>query len=131
MPYFKCENIGGGSDGPRYITRIDGEIQNRDIKLITDGEWTSVSTLPYEFQQSSPVVLNNEIHILGSWESKYRTKHYKYDGSTWTSVSTLPYNFYYGSVVVYNNEIHILGSYDSSYYTKHYAVAIPVYKRIQ
>ena len=119
MPYFKCENIGGGSDGPRYITRIDGEIQNRDIKLITDGEWTSVSTLPYEFQQSSPVVLNNKIHILGGGNGN-STKHYKYDGSTWTSVSTLPYQFFNSSPVVLNNEIHILGSWESKYRTNHY-----------
>ena len=125
----------GGSDGPRYITRIDGEIQNRDIKLITDGgEWTSVSTLPYSFYDSSAVVYNNEIHILGSYNSSsYNsssdyTNHYKYDGSTWTNVSTLPYDFYCGSPVVLNNEIHILGGYDSN--TKHYIVAIPLYKKL-
>ena len=121
MPYFKCENIGGGSDGPRYITRIDGEIQNRDIKLITDGfDWGGASTLPYDFYLGSAVIYNNEIHILGSSNSSSNTKHYKYDGSTWTSVSTLPYNFRYGSAVVYNNEIHILGSNNSSDYKKHY-----------
>ena len=62
MPYFKCENIGGGSDGPRYITRIDGEIQNRDIKLITNSSINvNVSTLPYNFHDGSAVILNNEI----------------------------------------------------------------------
>ena len=77
MPYFKCENIGGGSDGPRYITRINGEIQNRDIKLITNGgSNVNVSTLPYNFYQGSAVVLNNEIHILGTSDSISRTKHY-------------------------------------------------------
>ena len=66
-------------------------------------------------------------------EGSYRTKHYKYDGSTWTNVSTLPYSFYWGSAVVLNNEIHILGGGDSSsgHRAKHYIVATPVYKRIQ
>ena len=75
--------------------------------------------MPYNFYNGSAVVLNNEIHILGSGDSGY-TNHYKYDGSTWTEVSTLPYNFYDGSAVVHNNEIHILGSGDSSGYTNHY-----------
>ena len=65
--------------------------------------------LPYNFYRGSAVVYNNEIHILGSYGSSYRTKHYKWDGSSWTKVSTLPYDFRYGSAVVYNNEIHILG----------------------
>ena len=113
---------GGGPDGPRYITTIDGEIQNRDIKLITDGgEWTSVSTLPYSFYRGCAIVYDNEIHILGGYtinNDNELIKHYKWNGSTWTNVSTLPYNFYYGSVVVYNNEIHILGGYNNG--TKHY-----------
>ena len=125
MSYYKCktDGVGGGSvDGPRYITKINGKIQNRDIEFkVIDMIWSSVSTLPYKFRNSSAVVYNNEIHILGSAVSGNETKHYKYDGSTWTSVSTLPYNFYWGSAVVLNNEIHILGSYgDNSYKTKHY-----------
>ena len=49
MAYF--ETVGGGSiDGPRYITTIDGKIQNKDVKLKTDSyKWESVSTLPYIF----------------------------------------------------------------------------------
>ena len=76
----------------------------------------SVSTLPYNFYGGSAVILNNEIHILGSMNSE--TKHYKWDGTSWTSVSTLPYRFNYSSAVVLNNEIHILGSGTST--TKHY-----------
>ena len=81
--------------------------------------WSSVSTLPYEFNYGSAVVYNNEIHILGGTvtNSNYR-KHYKWNGSSWSSVSTLPYDFYQDSAVVYNNEIHILGSYSIS--KKHY-----------
>ena len=67
----------------------------------------SVSTLPYSFSGGSAIVLNNELHILGSNNSSYYTKHYKYNGTSWESVSTLPYDFYSGSAVVYNDEIHI------------------------
>jgi N-acetylneuraminic acid mutarotase len=77
--------------------------------FITSGssKWTSVSTLPYIFYQGSAVVLNNEIHILGSCNNS--TKHYKWNSSKWTSVSTLPYIFSSSSAVVLNNGIHILG----------------------
>ena len=80
-----------------------------------------VKDLPYDFEQSSAVIYNDEIHILGSSASAYRTSHYKWTGSEWVEVSTLPYEFYYGSAVVYNNEIHILGgSSMSTARTKHY-----------
>ena len=68
----------------------------------------NVSTLPYGFSQGSAVVLNDEIHIMGSYNGA--TSHYKYNGTSWESVSTLPYNFYEGSAVVLNDEIHIMGS---------------------
>ena len=92
-------------------------------------ENVEVSTLPYVFYQGSAVVLDGEIHILGSGYSyvsgsyyvypnaKY---HYKFNGSTWESVSTLPYEFYVGCAVIYNNEIHILGSGYTNYDTNHY-----------
>ncbi len=73
-------------------------------------------TLPYGFYKGSAVVLNDEIHILGSNGSK--TKHYKWTGTSWVSVSTLPYNFYGGSAVVFNGEIHILGGVTNE--TSHY-----------
>ena len=65
--------------------------------------------LPYAFYRASAVVYNNEIHILGSYDSANRTAHYKWNGSEWVSVSTLPYEFFNGSGIVYNGEIHILG----------------------
>ena len=88
----------------------------------------SVSTLPYEFRNGSAVVYNDEIHILGSYDSSYYTNHYKFNGTSWESVSTIPYNFSNGSAVVYNDEIHILGSgyYNGTYpngnypYTKYH-----------
>ena len=83
-----------------------------------------MSTLPYEFQNGSAVVYNDEIHILGCNVSGYQNKHYKWDGESWTQDISVPYTFSYGCAVVYNNEIHILGGYDSSTYqhnmTYHY-----------
>ena len=81
-------------------------------------KWESMGKLPYSFYSGATVLLNDEIHILGCNGSSYRTRHYKYDGSTWTSVSTLPYNFYNGSAVLYNDEIHILGGTGGD--TNHY-----------
>ena len=81
----------------------------------------SVSTLPYSFLNGSAVVLNGEIHILGSSsDSTSHKSHYKWDGTSWTSVSTLPYNFYQGSAVVLNGEIHILGSHATGVGLNHY-----------
>lgn len=81
----------------------------------------SVSTLPYAFFGGCSVVLNGEIHILGSNESSSYTKHYKWNGISWVSVSTLPYNFRFGSAVVLDGEIHILGSADNEFtYKNHY-----------
>ena len=80
-----------------------------------------VKDLPIEFGNGSAVLYNNEIHILGSSASAYRTSHYKWTGTEWVEVSTLPYEFYYGSAVVFNGEIHILGgSGSSSGKKKHY-----------
>ena len=89
-----------------------------NLTLSSVSSWVNKSTLPYDFYYSDAVVLNNEIHILGSSNSSYYKYHYKYDGSSWTQVSTLPYNFYNGDAVVLNNEIHILGSSNSV--AKHY-----------
>ena len=94
---------------PFYFTGFKDKVENAQM---------STSTLPYNFYQSSAVVYNNEIHILGA--AGGMLYHYKWDGSSWTSVSTLPYSFYQGSAVVYNNEIHILGSETRGYYTAHY-----------
>ena len=116
----------------KFVTIVDGVIQTKNIDFkLEQCVDENVSTLPYQFYFGSAVIYNNEIHILGSYNSSSDyTNHYKYDGSTWTNVSTLPYNFYEGSAVVLNNEIHILGSYNSSYRTKHYIVAIPLYKKL-
>lgn len=76
------------------------------------------STIPYNFNNGSAVVLDGEIHILGSKNDGCMMSHYKWDGFSWTEVSTLPYNFYSGSVIILNEEIHILGGIGGA--TKHY-----------
>ena len=112
VPFKKGGNV--TIDGVPF----EGDVLN--LVSETTIENISVSTLPYNFYQGSAVVLNNEIHILGSNKDTSYTKHYKWSGSAWTEVSTLPYNFYQGSAVVYNKEIHILGSANSNCYNKHY-----------
>ena len=112
----KLESSGGG-----LKVSINGglkDIEQMDIVTVLEESWSSISTLPYQFCGSA-VVLNNEIHILGS--TSYSTKHYKYNTSTntWSSVSILPYDFYYGSDILLDNEIHILGGYDGNT-TAHY-----------
>ena len=42
----------------------------------SNNTWSNVSTLPYEFYYGSAIVLDNEIHILGSYNSNYYTNHY-------------------------------------------------------
>lgn len=97
-----------GTYVPQVVT-IDGEVYTDDLELISSLSSMNFENLPYYFYKASAVVLNNEIHILGSGYDAYWVNHYKWDGSSWTSVSTLPYGFS-GSAVVLNNEIHILGS---------------------
>ena len=76
--------------------------------------WSLVMGVPDYLSFSAVVVYNNEVHLIGSSLSSYRTIHYKINFNTkeYTEVSTLPYSFDEGCVVVYNNEIHILGGYD-------------------
>ena len=79
--------------------------------------WFELDDLPYEFYYGSAVVLDGEIHILGSWSGSGK-QHYKWDGTSWTEASTLSRSFYNGSAVVLDDEIHILGGGNSS--TQHY-----------
>lgn len=100
--------LGGGKPEGLYVWKkheIGSELKELN---------KSVSTLPYSFFDGCAVVLNGEIHILGSNESSCYTKHYKWNGTSWVSVSTLPYNFRFGSAVVLDGEIHILGSADTT-----------------
>ena len=101
---------------------IDGVKVKDDLVLKSVfGDW-KLEKLPYSFTNSSAVVLNNEIHVLGNSDT---TTHYKFNGTSWVQVSTLPYNFYNGSAVVLDGEIHILGGSGGS--TNHYLVAITLY----
>ena len=114
-------HIKNGSDDEIHI--FGGNAATNQVKhykanvfdlFYNSGSWTEVSTLPYNFRYGAAVVLNDEIHILGSDITGNGTKHYKWNGSAWTSVSTLPYSFYYTSAVVLNGEIHLLGGGDST-----------------
>ena len=107
--------LGGGKPEGLYVWKKN-EIGS-ELKVLNK----SVSTLPYNFRNGRAVVLNGEIHILGSSDSNSTQQyHYKFDGSSWISVSTLPYYFYGGDAVVLNNEIHILGSSRNGYRRYHY-----------
>ena len=72
----KLENAGG-----RLKVSINGgELKDLEgLELVSSSftNWSSVSTLPYEFYDGGAIVLNNEIHILGSENSSYYTSHYK------------------------------------------------------
>ena len=73
----KLESSGGG-----LKVSINGglkDIEQMDLVTVLEN-WSSVSTLPYDFYQGSAILLNNEIHILGSGNSSYRTSHYKISG---------------------------------------------------
>ena len=88
--------------------------------------WHSDGKGPHSYVSGSAgVFYNGAIYIIGSWNSGYRTKMYKYDlyssSQSWSYVGTLPYNFVSGCIVVYNDKIHILGgSYDNSTTKYHY-----------
>ena len=102
----------------------------KDYKHYTwDGNtWTELSVEnPYECYETSCVVLNDEIHMLGGGDDTAELsirylQHYKWDGTSWTEVSTLPYGFKGGTAVVLNEEIHIIGcsatslSYNKAHY---------------
>ena len=72
----KLENAGGG-----LKVSINGgelkDVESLDLTTIL-GSWSSVSTLPYNFYGGSAIVLDNEIHILGSANSSsyYKLLHF-------------------------------------------------------
>ena len=91
---------------------IDSVCNNFGLDKEIRKDWASVSTLPYNFYRGGCVVYNNQIHILGGYNSSnyHNQYHCIYDGISWTECEYLiPYNFYDGCAVVYNDEIHILG----------------------
>lgn len=104
MNYFPC------GDGNTKV-KVDGVLVNlKNIQLRSTG-LIDVKYPDAPNRGGSAVVLNNEIHVLGSTVSADSRKHYKWNGSiggAWTEVSTLPYAFDSGVAVVLNNEIHLL-----------------------
>lgn len=92
--------------------------------------WITVAKLPYviDVHETSIVVFNNELHLLGGSGEKVRS-HYKWDGETWSVASELPYDFSNGRAIVYQDKIHIigggsarfLGEYSTGRLNNHYA----------
>lgn len=114
MNYFPVGGVSGK-------IKVDGEkVDLRNIKLVAANvEDTAFTSTPYRFYDGSVVVLDGEIHILGSQthgsDWTYYNTHYKWKDGTWVQVSTLPYSFAAGAAVVLNGEIHILGGYNGNY----------------
>ena len=116
---------------PIYAVRSSGVIYDNEIHILGGNSipnahykwskktktWIESMSIPYSFNGGEAVVLNGEIHTMGSVLGQARF-HYKWNGSTWEKVSTLPYDFSYGSAVVLNGVIHILGGEkgDTSHY---------------
>lgn len=81
--------------------------------------WVSVSTLWNNYGGQSPVICNNELHLVGG-NDDYGTNHRKFNGTSWVSVSTLPIGCYLGFVESLNNEIHMINTYSSESTARHY-----------
>ena len=98
------------------ITEDGDSLCINSLNLQNENLWSEVSSLPYSRSSYGypMVVLNDEIHILGSDTSS--THHYKFNSSTseWIEVSTLPYDITGACAVVYNNEIHLLGGSETN-----------------
>ena len=112
-------NVSDTGDGVTFTKDNDQNYSRLKLNfdVLPSIGWFELDDLPYEFYYGSAVVLDDEIHILGSWSGGGK-QHYKWDGESWTEVSTLPRSFYNGSAVVLDGEIHILGGGNSS--TQHY-----------
>jgi hypothetical protein len=91
---------------------IHEEFYIADSDMFIFYEWVNKSQLPYNVLNSSVVVYNDELHLLGGTNGE--TNHYKWDGEVWSKVSDLPFSLVDGNALVYKNEIHILNG------TNHY-----------
>ena len=100
-------------------TTIDGNKVNKNLNLKTINVHLDLGDMPKLMQYGFSVVVNGQIHILGSADDYDSTTHYKFNGDYWTEISTLPFSLDRGGAVVLNNEIHILGG-NGSYATNHY-----------
>ena len=77
-----------------------------------NGQWVSLTSVPYARGTSAYTVYDNAIHILGGNKT---TNHYKWNGTSWNSVSTLPINCSKGTAVTFDNKIHLF--YDGFHYS--------------
>lgn len=101
---------------------------NNDLYIIYDGSctvdkynglttsWVTATKLPYDIDvhETSIIVFNNELHLLGGRGAYLRT-HFKWDGETWSVASDLPYDFANGKVVEYQKKLHIFGGGNAAF----------------
>ena len=98
-------NVIGGSG-----TNPDGTSASLSHYRYKDGNWESVSTLPYQFYAGCAIVYDGSIHIFGSGTESYRKNHYSYKDGVWVDEGELPYPMYRSCVCVDgDNMIHLLG----------------------
>ena len=113
------DNIDNMINAPALVNGANKNIKN--INISQKLYYETIGMLPIEPSESSFVVLNDEIHVLGGWNNGFA--HYKFNNTTqtWESVSTLPYEFAAGYALVLNDEIHIMGCcWNKEDYNKHY-----------
>lgn len=77
--------------------------------------WSEVGELPYSFQEGNILIYKDEIHSIGSINSK---AHYKWNGTEWTQLENLPYPCWNTYAIVYNDKIHLLGGQNNN--TRHW-----------
>ena len=107
------------------VANIDNEVNYKvnSLNIISNCnyEWKEDVELPYKCVNSGAVILNNELHILGSSYKNFNYNILKFINSNVEETldfGDIPYEFTQGNAIVYNNEIHILGGYNSQ--TSHY-----------
>ena len=74
MAMYNANLAGGGSS-----VTIDGVEYEEDLKLKSSTIDLYIGDLPFQFYYGSAVVLNGEIHILGSSNNSFYQYHYKWD----------------------------------------------------
>ena len=84
-------------------------------KYYDGSSWQLIGEIPQQLAETSAVVYNGRIHLLGGYNgSSAVNTHYIYDGTSWTSNGYLLYNVASSSAVVLNNSIHLIGGYSGT-----------------
>lgn len=72
--------------------------------------WTKVSDLPFNSNQSAICVYNNKIHVLGGPSGTSAVNnHYTFDSTNWTKETDLTFDCYNSTAIAFNNKLHLLG----------------------